>query len=707
MQAVLLTLAGDQADIKPAGFLGRDWFLRYKAACDSVGARFNAATKTQRLELRSVASACEALRQAGLVPRVAPDLVLAVEGVHARQREAADVVAKRVELARVQALGGRGPMPFQAEDAAWLAGRGSGVLTHKMGLGKTVMALLALPPADEAGVVVICPKSIKGVWQRHIPIWRSDYARVTVLSGRGSFRWPVKGEVVITNYDILPTAELDGRSWKVQVGEPTCPVLLVADEAHGLRNGKTNRARSFKALRRQGNAKAFLLTGTPLVNKPSDLWNVLEAADLAREAFGSWAAFGRLYNASADGWGGTSWGQPSPQVASLLRKVCRSRTFEEVAPDVPRMDVAERDAPIDSTTRQLCDAAVAALREAGIDLDGAVAYLGGGGRKPTGEKAQVAFEALSAARKALAVAKIPTMLEFVEEIEEQDEPLLVFSAHRAPVEALGKREGWAVIHGDVSAEDRSLIEQDFQAGRLRGVAATLTAGGFGLTLTKARYVLFVDKWWNDAVNDQARHRVHRIGQTQVQLATELVADHELDRRVAEILRMKAGWSRPVADAEFGAGSVSQEAPPAAALPAPEAIEAPEARMARELAVVAQAAAQAGRALCLRCGQEATEVDGLGRCRPCRDAVTRREPRTALERWALNGLMALSGLDPDRARQVNGMGFNKLDGDFGHKLAGRLPALTEKEWLAAVRMLRKYHRQIGPPPGADGADFDPA
>lgn len=704
MQAVLITLAGEQADIRPAGYLGGEWFGRYKAACDSVGARFNPTTKSQRLELRSVADACTALRSAGLVPRVSPELVKAVEGVHEQQAQAAAVVAQRVELAKVAALGGRGPMPFQAEDAAWLAGRGSGVLTHKMGLGKTVMALLALPPADKAGVVVMCPKSIKGVWERHLKVWRPDYERVTVLSGRGSYRWPRVGEVVITNYDILPTAQRDGRSWSVPVEQPASPVWMVADEAHVLRNSKTNRARAFKALRKMASAKAFLLTGTPMVNKPSDLWSVLDAADLAREAFGSWAAFGRLYNAQADGWGGTSWGQPSPQVAALLRKVCRSRTFEEVAPDVPRMDVAERPAPIDATTRQLCDAAVEALREAGIDLDGAVAYLGGG-HKPTGEKAQIAFEALSAARKALAVAKIPTMLEAVEEYEDQEEPVLVFSAHRAPVEALGQRDGWAVIHGDVSADDRSRIEQDFQAGRLKGVAATLTAGGFGLTLTRARYALFVDKWWNDAVNDQARHRIHRIGQTEVQLVTELVADHELDARVAQILRMKAGWSRPVADAEFGAGAVAQDARPAAALPAPEAFEVPQARMARERAVVAQAAAQAVSEYCLRCGLVAT-LDARGLCPACA-SNGRRAAKSALERWAENGLLALSGLDPDRAREVNGVGFNKLDGDFGHKLAGRLPALTEKEWLAAVRMLRKYHRQIGPPPGADGADFDPA
>ncbi len=250
-----------------------------------------------------------------------------------------------------------------------------------------------------------------------------------------------------------------------------------------------------------------------------------------------------------------------------------------------------------------------------------------------------------------------------------------------------------------------IAQASFQAGELKGVAATLTAGGFGLTLTRARYALFVDKWWNDAVNDQARHRIHRIGQTEVQLVTELVADHDLDARVAQILRMKAGWSKPVADAEFGAGPVSQKATPAAALPAPETFEAPQARMAREREVVAQAAAQAAKEWCLRCGQQATLSD-RGLCPACASGG-RRPAKSALERWAENGLLALSGLDPDRAREVNGVGFNKLDGEFGHKLAGRLPALTDREWLAAVRMLREYYRQIGPPPGADGADFDPA
>jgi hypothetical protein len=81
-------------------------------------------------------------------------------------------------------------------------------------------------------------------------------------------------------------------------------------------------------------------------------------------------------------------------------------------------------------------------------------------------------------------------------------------------------------------------------------------------------------------------------------------------------------------------------------------------------------------------------------------ASRRPAANAVERWASNGLITLAGLDPDRAAEENGIGFNRLDCDFGHKLAERVAqfgGLTDREWEAAIRMVSKYRRQIGPRP----------
>jgi SNF2 family DNA or RNA helicase len=159
-----------------------------------------------------------------------------------------------------------------------------------------------------------------------------------------------------------------------------------------------------------------------------------------------------------------------------------------------------------------------------------------------------AFELLSAARAALATAKIPALLELVEDLEEQEEPCVIFSAHRAPIDALAEREGWAVITGDTSATKRTEIEEKFQRGELRGIGATIAAGGTAITLTRASRMIFVDRDWTPALNEQAEDRIHRIGSKKPVLYTNLVADHVLDRRIAEVL----GRKRALIDASVDA-----------------------------------------------------------------------------------------------------------------------------------------------------------
>jgi SNF2 family DNA or RNA helicase len=141
---------------------------------------------------------------------------------------------------------------------------------------------------------------------------------------------------------------------------------------------------------------------------------------------------------------------------------------------------------------------------------------------------------MSLVAKALAIAKIPAMLRMVEDFEEQEEPLVVFSAHRAPIDELEKRKGWGVITGDTSPEERSRLEARFQAGDLLGIGCTIRAGGVSITLTRACNALFVDREWTPALNSQAEDRTYRIGQDRPVLITTLVADHPLDLRVTEL-----------------------------------------------------------------------------------------------------------------------------------------------------------------------------
>jgi hypothetical protein len=263
-------------------------------------------------------------------------------------------------------------------------------------------------------------------------------------------------------------------------------------------------------------ARLYLLTATPLLNRPPELWNLLKLADLHVEAYGTFRAFCAAFNGSP----AAGWGTPTPAAAMGFSRVALRRLKTEVLDQLPpkRRAMLPVGVTISRGDQQVLDEAEAAILTYGRT---------------------VPFELISRARAITAKSKIPALLDRVEEYEEAGEPLVVFSCHREPVEALGARPGWALITGSTSPERRTVIEEAFQRGELRGVAATVQAGGVAITLTRAAHVLFCDRAWTPALNEQAEDRCNRIGQTRGVLVEVLVAARTLDERVEEIIEEKS------------------------------------------------------------------------------------------------------------------------------------------------------------------------
>jgi SWI/SNF-related matrix-associated actin-dependent regulator 1 of chromatin subfamily A len=330
--------------------------------------------------------------------------------------------------------------------------------------------------------------------------------------------------MVVTNYDILPNES------ELPANVPA-DLVVICDEVHVIKNSKaqrTVRTRAILATARKNGGRTWGLTATPMLNKPTELWNLLAAFGLEREVFGSWPRFVRLFNGVRNEWGGMIWGEPEPEVATLLQRVSLRREKIEVMKDLPPKTRTARTVDIPKKLTKQLDKVWDKVKNADWDdiFDGGKGGLG------------IAFEEISAARAALAEAKIPAMLELVESYEEQEVPIVVFSAHLAPLHELAKREGWAMISGDTPPEKRTQIENDFQAGLLRGVAASIKAGGVAITLTRASNAIFVDLLWTPSLNDQAEDRLYRIGQANAVLITRLMANHPLDERVMELLTEK-------------------------------------------------------------------------------------------------------------------------------------------------------------------------
>lgn len=525
---------GGEAFIAPATFTDR--FSAYLAALRDAGARYAPELRGSLLPIASVPDLVRGLVGPGFDPRLSAR-------VARRLRELAGDVSPRPVAAPPPPLPAEDPgpdlgpltetlFPFQRQAVRWLRSTPRRLLSLPMGAGKTIAALAALPA--EPRVLVVCPASVKAVWRDEAARWRPDLSPV-VLSGRGSFRWPEPGELVILNPELLPDP----------TARPGAPerVSVVADECHLFKNPSAKRSGRFRALVGEALAAggtAWGLTGTPIMSRLDDLAGVLEALHLAgdvwedddhrAELFDEHPAFvnarGRLIE------DGTTSGDPDPELSVRLQRVMLRRSRAEILGHLPPKRRQTVPVEIPTAAIRAADELLAAFEAAGVDLEDVADVLADADR--TG----IPRELVSAARNALALAKADAALRLVREYEDAEEPLLVFSAHRGPVEALGRRAGWGLIVGDIPQPKRAQLVRDFQEGRLRGLAATIQAAGVGLTLTRAAHVLFVDRSWTPAENDQAEDRAYRIGQTRGVLVLDLVADHPLDTKVHEILTRK-------------------------------------------------------------------------------------------------------------------------------------------------------------------------
>lgn len=583
--------------------------------------------------------------------------------------------------------------PYQIEGVEWLSLRQKSILGDDQGLGKTLQVLLSIPTGGRC--VVVCPASVKGVWQAETAKWRTDL-RVTVLSGRGSFRAPLPGEVVVVNYDILP-GELKQRDTgkKTRKGNPIkvkyvdlpdfgdlSDATIAVDEAHNVRKYKTDRSVRLAALVRLF-GRAVYMTGTPLLKCPLDLWGILTNGDMASEVFGSWNTFLRVFGGGKGQWGGYQFSGPvNEEAANRLRRVMLRREKSEVAKDLPPKQYQDVvvSGEIAGTVRERIDRAYAYWHELGLEID----ENGDIVRAPI-----PSFREMAEARALLAQSKIPALLEMVEGFEASEEPLIVFSAHLAPIEALAKREGWAVIHGGVANETRTEIVAKFQRGELKGIGITIKAGGTGLTLTRASNEIFVDLEWNPADNTQAEDRAHRIGQEAESVnIIRLVADHPLDARIFELLTKKEELFR----ATMNQGEVA----PIELAPTPQLVEETREELEQRLDTAARQTAED----CNSRHRFYLENKRIHKARVARGKIARKHEALGLkyksyseeERETIKSAHSYMIARCDGALKQDGVGFNKPDASIMHWMAVT-EYDTDEAYAVAEEILRHYPGQL--------------
>ena len=443
--------------------------------------------------------------------------------------------------------------PYQEDGYAWamrLAEAGFGAcLADDMGLGKTLQALaVLLARAADGPALVVAPTSVCGNWlaetQRFAPtlnvVVYGEGDRVAQVEAAGP------GDVVIASYTLMQQAQeaFAARPWNT----------LVVDEAQAIKNAAAKRSLALFDLPA---GFRLALSGTPIENRLSELWSIMRFCNPG--LLGNLSRFNERFatpierNRDRDA---------QRRLRRLIAPFVLRRTKSQVLDDLPpRTELVLSIAP------EAAEAAhYEALRRVVVAEAETVAAGGQAGQAHLHILAQLTKLRRAACDPRLVSpelgivgAKVRAFADLAAELAANGHKALVFSQFvdfltllRAPLDEAGIR--YQYLDGSTPAAERSRRVAAFQAGEGDLFLISLKAGGYGLNLTAADYVVITDPWWNPAAEDQAMGRAHRIGQQRPVTVYRLVGKGTLEERIVELHHDKRALAEGVL-AESGEGVV--------------------------------------------------------------------------------------------------------------------------------------------------------
>ncbi|MEW6593454.1 MAG: DEAD/DEAH box helicase [Thermodesulfobacteriota bacterium] len=456
------------------------------------------------------------------------------------------------------------PSTFQAElrdyqlaGYRWLArlahlGVGA-CLADDMGLGKTIQALALMVARAKGGpTLVVAPTSVCLNWQveanRFAPTLEvtqfSGRRRRELLANLGPFK------VVIASYGLL---QQDAEAFAAIEWQ-----TIVLDEAQAIKNFLTKRSRA--AMELKGRFK-FLTTGTPIENHLSELWNLFQFINPG--LLGTLEQFSKRFIAPIER-------EDNPEARRRLKKLVQPFILRRLKPQVLEELPPRTEITLQVTMHRQEAALYEALRQK------AVARLRAGQAVGRARHLKILTEIMKLRRACchprlvlpgteITGAKLELFGKVVAELLENRHKALVFSQfvdHLTILRGYLEQQGirYQYLDGKTPATARQKRVAAFQAGEGDLFLISLKAGGMGLNLTAADYVIHMDPWWNPAVEDQASDRAHRIGQqhpvtiyrliTSGSIEEKICALHARKKELAESLLAGTESSRAISSEEL-------------------------------------------------------------------------------------------------------------------------------------------------------------
>lgn len=465
--------------------------------------------------------------------------------------------------------------PFQQEGVSWLERMGGrGLLADEMGTGKTVQITAYAHKNRKFPMMVVVPNSIKLNWRNEIVAMTGNQYQINVVGivyGKRESAYrktihpnvtyskdPIPGhDIYLINYDIVAK--------HVKAIEGLGIEFLVVDESHKIKNYKATRTQAIvrlvtgfetkKVVGRgdvrtrvsRGIESSVFMSGTPLVNRPVELWTTVNTLADWVPPFSKFMGYGINFCGARRGTFGWDFTGSSnlPVLNDLLnRHIMLRRLKMDVLKDLPPKIYSTIPLQFD---RKEYDSVAGAFTGKVDWKAGMQTLIQYGGNAPKSDEVIVQIQKL---REIAGYAKINAAIEWIKDFVDAGQKLVVFAHNRNVLQkvhtALAADEdvggdSVVTIMGGVDTDDRDVAVHKFQNDpKVRAILVGITAGGFGLTLTAASAVAFIQLPWTPGDLQQAADRVHRVGQTADSVMVyNLVAEGTIEEEICDMIVEKA------------------------------------------------------------------------------------------------------------------------------------------------------------------------
>lgn len=423
-----------------------------------------------------------------------------------------------------------------------------GLLADDMGLGKTIQTAAALRWAlerseDRLHSLVVCPKSVIRHWTRELQKCDPSLPTYEYIGTNRDRNWWYQmypGVAISTYATVARDADLISR----------VPLFfLILDESTKIKNPQTQRARAVKSFNA---AHRIALSGTPVENRPAELWSVFDF--LMQGHLGTYGTFQRIFETPIIEGDRSAADRLGERVGPFILR----RLKEQVAKDLPEKIVMEdwvelteeqRELYVTIQSREAEPVRQSLLEGAQVNHPSILAIL-------TKLKQVCDHPALITGQRGPTMGrseKFDLIVERVDEIIEQEELVVLFSQYLDMLSlferVLGERGlSYIRLDGSVSVHDRQSRIDRLNDRRAQVALCSVRAVGHGVNLTAANHVVHVDRWWNPAIEDQATDRLHRIGQKETVFVHYIQVSDTLEEKIAALQERKRGMSDRIMDA---------------------------------------------------------------------------------------------------------------------------------------------------------------